>query len=1140
MTLSYDPQQKEAVLGQLKDFQRATVDRVEELFRSGQKRVLVADEAGLGKTMIAKGVIYSEASEAFSHPHPRPFRVVYLCSSLEIARQNLRKLAVSGEANGDSDSSQSHDVSDYRLSMLHLTLANVEPGTDNCIQLIPLTPATSFDVTDSPGKAQERAMMFHFLSETGLYSRSSLRNFLMAGCSRETWDYSKTVIERYLKDREKMDPNCFRFLLDNLNRPGDSCPEILKEVKVYLEEERKGLKGKEREKEDNAHISRLRTLFGQINADWLKPDLVILDEFQRFPTLLNPTSNDGHTDAAVLFSRFLKGPNSSSSKVLMLSATPYRLYSGPEDPDKDDSHYREFHKVMSTLIDDWNESLWEGYADSLWNLRSGDGEISSLDYALEQKKRAEEAMYQAVCRTERVSVLDWDSSDCLKERKLAIAPEEPLDQDIRVYLSAGELMKKIGKTQFNVDYLKSCPFILSFNGTSKDAYQEKKDLEAWFRKNPAQADLADRDLLWIDPKRISTYQALPVANSRFEKLKEYLFSDQSEGVHPELYLWVPPSLPYYEMQGCYQGDRGRFSKLLVFSSYVMVPNMIASLISYEEERRTVAALAQLEEKEPDYRTRCSTPRMRPYPWGLLYPSRTLAELYDPVACLKDHLSLAEIRTRIRSRLIPLLEELRCRQTGGSQAGSDLWYALAPMLLDGREWADRWVSALQNPPGSFNSDIDEDAEEDHDTGETESDAEHPGTAPAQAGSPSRSGLKLLADAAERLVRRLDRPLPGPMPDDLPDVLTDMVLGSPAVCICRTFLTLEGDPETENLQTGDCAALDCAAVLANVFFRYLNRPQAIAAVSLSTLNSQGKCRDSVPLWKNVLRYCRDGCFQAMFDEYFHLTKEEVCLRHADGTRPSPRTLCEEICSTMKQNLLLREAPYSPDTFDRFRSRIQAGGAAGDVGAQTLQIRTLYAVNFNQRQSEKDANRKENIQGAFNSPLWPFVIATTSIGQEGLDFHPYCRKVFHWNLPSDPVDLEQREGRVNRYKCLAVRQSAVCRYRDRISSTPDVWETLFNAAQEEKLWKHPGQSDLVPYWSLGSDQEVKIERIVPLYPLSRESYGYERLKDLLSLYRLTLGQASQEALIDFLKGKHLDSRKLRDLYLCLSPFFRNQEGR
>ena len=41
----------------LKDFQCATVERVDALFRSGQNRVLVADEVGLGKTLIARGVI---------------------------------------------------------------------------------------------------------------------------------------------------------------------------------------------------------------------------------------------------------------------------------------------------------------------------------------------------------------------------------------------------------------------------------------------------------------------------------------------------------------------------------------------------------------------------------------------------------------------------------------------------------------------------------------------------------------------------------------------------------------------------------------------------------------------------------------------------------------------------------------------------------------------------------------------------------------------------------------------------------------------------------------------------------------------------------------------------------------------------
>lgn len=45
------------IMSGLKDFQRATVNRIDELYRAGQMRVLVSDEVGLGKTLIARGTI---------------------------------------------------------------------------------------------------------------------------------------------------------------------------------------------------------------------------------------------------------------------------------------------------------------------------------------------------------------------------------------------------------------------------------------------------------------------------------------------------------------------------------------------------------------------------------------------------------------------------------------------------------------------------------------------------------------------------------------------------------------------------------------------------------------------------------------------------------------------------------------------------------------------------------------------------------------------------------------------------------------------------------------------------------------------------------------------------------------------------
>lgn len=90
--------------------------------------------------------------------------------------------------------------------------------------------------------------------------------------------------------------------------------------------------------------------------------------------------------------------------------------------------------------------------------------------------------------------------------------------------------------------------------------------------------------------------------------------------------------------------------------------------------------------------------------------------------------------------------------------------------------------------------------------------------------------------------------------------------------------------------------------------------------------------------------------------------------------------------------------------------------------MPLRTVECRRFGD--NSKGVMRKENIRKAFNSPMRPFVLATTSIGQEGLDFHNYCRVIMHWNLPSNPIDLEQREGRINRFKCLVLWKKSVCK--------------------------------------------------------------------------------------------------------------------
>ena len=170
----------------------------------------------------------------------------------------------------------------------------------------------------------------------------------------------------------------------------------------------------------------------------------------------------------------------------------------------------------------------------------------------------------------------------------------------------------------------------------------------------------------------------------------------------------------------------------------------------------------------------------------------------------------------------------------------------------------------------------------------------------------------------------------------------------------------------------------------------------------------------------------------------------------------------------------------------------------------------------------------------PFRPFVLASTSIGQEGLDFHNYCRRIVHWNLPSNPIDLEQREGRINRFECLAIRQNLAKRYHDS-NFKKDVWDEIFKKAS--LIEKSKGCSDLIPYWGLTDGEDmIKIERIVPLYPFSRDEIRYERLIRILSLYRLTLGQARQEELINRIINKYgINEKEIKDLFINLSPYYK-----
>ena len=136
---------------QIKPFQQATVRRVLKAFRSGRRyrRFLVADEVGLGKTVVAQEVI-----RELTKYRQGPLVVLYLCSNLSIAAQNRRKLL-------ELLPEEEREAATCHVDRLTLVEAYDQPRHDK-LHLYTLTPDTSIPMRGSrrrDGKQEERALI---------------------------------------------------------------------------------------------------------------------------------------------------------------------------------------------------------------------------------------------------------------------------------------------------------------------------------------------------------------------------------------------------------------------------------------------------------------------------------------------------------------------------------------------------------------------------------------------------------------------------------------------------------------------------------------------------------------------------------------------------------------------------------------------------------------------------------------------------------------------------------------------------------------------------------------------------------------------------------------------------------------------
>lgn len=1076
----------------LKDFQQKTVERVTSLFENYQNRVLVADEVGMGKTMIAKGVIAKMAQIRIKEGDDL-FKVVYICSNQAIAKQNIKTLDIISML-PEYANDELLDTSDTRLSMQHLKITEQENDPrlkEKFIQIILLTPGTSFEMSQGTGSIRERALIYAVLKRAKEFKEefSYFRRIMVRDATSSGYDlldeYDQEVETASSNSKEKYPENIIKELRKEVIKVNDE------EVKLFTFARKVLNDRKERrcDKRSNCYrcphneacrtlISELRIALAKISTENLNPDLVIMDEFQRFNSLIDINNNE---DSGILAKKFLQenpDDNSRKNRVLLLSATPYKLYTTMEEMDEnaDDEPYKEFFNVMDFLFekdrDDFHKK-WLEYSSSLQAAQKHGFEVLRT-----QKTDAENAMYKGTCRTERISVMeDGDYiDDSSKDKHLKIT-----EGDIKSYVQMQKVFNDTCPGQnVPVDYVKSCPYLMSF----MEKYKLKDNIKKAF-VDGTESIFIDNETIWLNRNNIENYKEIPDNNARLTQLKDFAFQNNAENL-----LWIPPCRPYYNLEGSYKGITN-FTKTLVFSSWEMVPRMISTLLSYELERKIYGKKFKYSDERKIARRLEFRLNKKQEPgamnlFSLIYPSETLADLYDPVDCMNRKLNLSEIENEIKSKISEKLEKLKSYETTkfvNAIEASNRWYYFAPMLMDNNlEHAKKWLEVLKSEKKK-----DEESEDNRFSNYLET-------------------LEKLINSENSL---------GKMPKDLKDYLCDVALGSFAVCYYRSCRKYNDSRNT---------VLSNATSFAKEFIKNFNAAEFIAVVD----NQYGQNKDASYL-QNVLHYCKDGCFQGMLDEYINLLQ-----RNDNGT------FQQDLINNIS---LLQTSHYEIDTKEAFlndvineQRKLEAKKNEKieelEVRSKKINMRSHFAVCFSKIPGKNEGERKENLRNAFNSPLWPFVLASTSIGQEGLDFHNYCRRIMHWNLPSNPIDLEQREGRINRYKCLAIRQNVAQKYGNEEISD-NLWKEMFEKAEIGE--KGEEQSELIPFWCFGKNQKIKIERIVSMYPMSSDINRYERLIKILSLYRMTLGQPRQEELLEYIFSNFTEDeqKKMKDLFIDLSPW-------
>ncbi len=290
-------------------------------------------------------------------------------------------------------------------------------------------------------------------------------------------------------------------------------------------------------------IGQLRDLMARASVRALEPDLIILDEFQRFRHLLD--RNTGGEAAELAHHLFEWG----QARTLLLSATPYKPFTLTEEDEEGEDHYGDFMTTLAFLAS--QDQTWlsrvqralSAYRSLLLAGRPCDEVVGELRGLL----------LRYMCRTERPEVKGTHV-------ELSTPVSGVTASDLVDYVGLRDLAEIVG-SHVQVEYWKSAPYFVNFLEGYHLGERLKVELKR-HRRNRALEEALGR-VSRLDAARLERYEPCDMGNARLRALAQRTVEDGWWQL-----LWLPPSMPYVTPEGPYaEPFAQRITKQLIFSSW---------------------------------------------------------------------------------------------------------------------------------------------------------------------------------------------------------------------------------------------------------------------------------------------------------------------------------------------------------------------------------------------------------------------------------------------------------------------------------------------------------------------------------------------------------------------------------------------